>query len=448
MKKLISLVLVLVFLFALSVPAAAADDATGTTLRLEETNGTVTVKDSAGKDKTAREGMRLYSGYTVSTGASSSAYISLDDTKAVKLDSSGKVEIKKQGKKLEVSLTSGQLFFNVTEPLKTDESLNIRTATMVTGIRGSFGWVNPRQLGLMHGHVTLTCVNPETSETRVTEVYSGEKVSYEQGTAQAADPDLLEIDFVKEEVTIEDVPAIVVEQVAHDETLQTQLEEVETIDVTELVESLETKQTEEAAEEAAAQAEVETQLAAQEETIAAAAAEEGSADGTAQEYADLSANTTPASTGGDSGGSVTTSGTATSIDQISALFSTYDVVTYTGVEYEDILSVLEVPSGKTLYIGDGSARAILHVKTLLNHGTIVVRGGSSEGSQFALDIPADNASYNYTGAVITIENDGALFISAEDLSSAEFTNQGTINNRGDITVYQEVTFHNYGAINN
>ena len=97
------------------------------------------------------------------------------------------MEIKKSGKKLEVSLTSGQIYFNVTEPLKVDESLNIRTSTMVTGIRGSFGWVNLTRMGLMHGHVTLTCTNPETGETRVTEVYTGEKVSYEQAAAARAE---------------------------------------------------------------------------------------------------------------------------------------------------------------------------------------------------------------------------------------------------------------------
>ena len=100
MKRVISLILVFTFLLVLTVPAMAADDATGTTLRLDETTGTVGVTDAAGVDKTIRAGMRLYNGYGVETGASSAAYITLDDTKAVKLDASGKAEIKKQGKKL------------------------------------------------------------------------------------------------------------------------------------------------------------------------------------------------------------------------------------------------------------------------------------------------------------------------------------------------------------
>ena len=312
MKKLISLILALSCLLTLTVPASAADSAVGTTLRLTETKGTVTVKTASGESKSIVKSMRLYNGYTVGTGASSSAFIGLDDTKAVQLDSSGMVEIKKQGKKLEVSLTSGQIYFNVTEPLKTDESLNIRSATMVTGIRGSFGWVTPTEMGLMHGHVTLTCTNPETGATRVTEVYSGEKVTFEAATqVTAADPTLLEIDFVKEEITNADVPAIVVEEIKKDETLQAQLTaDVESIDVPTLIDSLETKQAEEKAAEAAAQAEVTTALAAQEAAIATEAAAEkasGTTDGTAQDYV----FETPAASTGDGGSDYTPSAPTT-----------------------------------------------------------------------------------------------------------------------------------------
>ena len=189
MKRLFSLVLSFVLLLSLAAPASA-ESAAGSTLRLETTEGAVTVKDASGVGKTTRSGMRLYNGYALSTAAASAAYISLDETKAVKLDASAEAEIKKQGKKLEVAVTAGQLFFNVTEPLKTDESLNIRTATMVTGIRGSFGWVNGNQMGLLHGHVTLSCINPETGETRTIDVHSGEMVSYDQAASQSAETTL------------------------------------------------------------------------------------------------------------------------------------------------------------------------------------------------------------------------------------------------------------------
>ena len=418
MKRITSLLLALTLAFSLCVPALA-EDATGTTLRLEETTGTVKVKDAAGADKTARAGMRLYNGYTVETGASSSGYISLDDTKAVKLDASGKVEIKKNGKKLEVSLTAGQLFFNVTEPLKADESLNIRTATMVTGIRGSFGWVNGTEIGLMHGHVTLTCINPETSAVRVTEVYSGEKVSYEAGASSAAaDPELLEIDFVKEPVTLEDVPAIVVEQVASDETLQAQLAEyaaeakaenaaAEVIDVKELVDSLETKQAAEAAAETAAQAEAAAAAAAQETAIAAAATatESGSAAGTVYlsnttEGTDSGYTGAEAATagggdssgdsggGGDSAPATPTEVTVTDAAQLNTILDTNEAVTFTG---SGTATDLSIPSGKTLTVASGASLTLdgtssnLSNTTFINRGTLTIAGefnnGDASGTQ-------------------------------------------------------------------
>ena len=61
--------------------------------------------------------MKLYSGYTISTSAKSYAYVSLDSTKVVKLDASTKVEVRKSGSKLELLVSSGELFFNVSAPV-------------------------------------------------------------------------------------------------------------------------------------------------------------------------------------------------------------------------------------------------------------------------------------------------------------------------------------------
>ena len=419
MKRFFSWLLVFSFLLLLTVPAMAADNATGTTLRLDEINGTVTVKDASGNDKTARASMRLYSGYTITTGASSSAYISLDETKAVKLDSSGKVEIKKSGKKLEVSLTTGQLYFNVTEPLKADESLNIRTSTMVTGIRGSFGWVNLTQMGLMHGHVTLTCMNPETGETRVTEVYSGEKVSYEQSTeASSTDPTLMEIDFVKEEIVLEDVPATVVEEIAKDETLQAQLIEDDqvAIDVTELIESLDDKKEEEKKQEEDDQKEVEQNIVAQNSEIATEA----------QEYVVLPSSEpepdpdpdpnpvgpTPTSDPTP----VVTSITVTNVSELAAALSSYDVVYYTGGDaYDTPIETLTVGSGHTLYVGNGSDYSSVWVsKTFTNSGTIIIQ----------------NNSYIYLQSSATGRNNGTMTINGGLTNDGTFDNYGTITQNG------------------
>ena len=240
MKRLkCTLILILALALAFgtaSIPAAAAVSATATTLRLAAYSGSVSVANASGKSQTIKTDMRLYSGYTLATGKASAAYVSLDGTKAIKFDSSSKGSVKKSGNKLEVCLDDGKLFFNVTAPLASNESLNIRTGTMVTGIRGSYGWVTRTEVVLVHGHVTVTCINPVTGETRTTELYSGEKVYYDPGSTVTGDPKLKEIDFIKEIITNDDFPAFVVDEMRKDESLQTPvIEDVPSVDVPKLL---------------------------------------------------------------------------------------------------------------------------------------------------------------------------------------------------------------------
>ena len=121
------------------------------------------MKDSSGKDKSLGKNMRLYNGYTLETKKNSKAYITLDNEKAIKMDVSTKIEIKKSGKKLEVSVLKGQVYFGTSEALDSDESLNVRTATTVTGVRGSFGWATANgDTGLVHGSVVVSSTDGRT----------------------------------------------------------------------------------------------------------------------------------------------------------------------------------------------------------------------------------------------------------------------------------------------
>ena len=61
--------------------------------------------------------------------------------KLAKLDQDSEIAITKEGKEMEIEVKSGSLFFNATEPLADDKSMNIRTSTMIVGIRGTCGWV-------------------------------------------------------------------------------------------------------------------------------------------------------------------------------------------------------------------------------------------------------------------------------------------------------------------
>ncbi len=117
--------------------ALAASDDKAKTIRLEKTEGTVTVVDAAGKPVSLVEGMRLYNGYMVQTASESYAWLSLDDTKSVKMDENTQLELRKRGKKIQLNLISGSILVGASAHLEDDEELTIRTATMITGIRGT-----------------------------------------------------------------------------------------------------------------------------------------------------------------------------------------------------------------------------------------------------------------------------------------------------------------------
>ena len=137
MKRIFPFVLALVMVLSL----AACGGTTAATMHLRRTEGTVAVSDGDGKDVPVLDNLGLYSGYEVGTRSASYAWIDLDDVKLAKLDQNSEISIEKEGKALDIRLKSGSLFFNVTQPLEDDETMNIHTSTLLLGIRGTSGWV-------------------------------------------------------------------------------------------------------------------------------------------------------------------------------------------------------------------------------------------------------------------------------------------------------------------
>ena len=135
-RRALALTLSATLLLASCGPKMAA-----TTMHLRKTEGTVGVSDGEGKEVKPKEKLGLYSGYGVDTKNESYAWIDLDEVKLTKLDQDSEIEIKKEDKRLEIEVLSGSLFFNVTEPLAEDETMEIRTSSMMVGIRGTCGWV-------------------------------------------------------------------------------------------------------------------------------------------------------------------------------------------------------------------------------------------------------------------------------------------------------------------
>ena len=140
-----------------------------TTMKLIKTDGDVGVENEKGKSVDLIENLGLYNGYGIGTQSKSFAWIDLDDTKLTKMDEKSDVDIKKDGKKLELVVNSGGLFFNVTKPLEDDESMDIRTSTTICGIRGTCGWVESRgdttYVGVFDGKVECIVMVDGKEET-------------------------------------------------------------------------------------------------------------------------------------------------------------------------------------------------------------------------------------------------------------------------------------------
>ncbi len=241
MKRLISLMLTLGLLLALATPASAAR-ARAAVMRLQLAEGSVSVQDAAGNSLSYQLNMRLYSGYTVSTGSGSSAYILLDDTKAVKLDSDTTVTIKKSGRKLQVKLKCGQLTFNVTSPLEANETMEIRTSSMVLGVRGSSGVVSLREVIFVTGHGVVF-----SGRTR-SQVSGGQVFRPGRGVSS---------------VGIAELPSIYLREVRDDEELQEHIRREGVFQVEQLIAAIPGAEAREAAALAEALEQVEAPPAAQ-----------------------------------------------------------------------------------------------------------------------------------------------------------------------------------------
>ena len=441
--KGISLFLALLMCCMAVLPARAASDAVGETIRLGETSGTVGVADAAGKKVTVRVDMRLYNCYTVVTDVKSTAHITLDGTKAVRLDSSGKCEIKKNGKRLEVALVSGNLYFSVDQPLKADESFQIRTATMVTGVRGSFGWVNPTESGMIHGHATVTCTNSVTGETYTTEMYSAEIIRFEPGAA-STDPALQQIDFAKTDMTDRDVPAVASEAVAESREKQDLIDADNNEELTGsgVAESAEEKREAQNAREDTAKRQSDAAVAAQTELVSATTTEKSDqvfeAQAAPASTAPQEQGATPIRNTGGSPSVPTTSSSSSSGGGSGAAARTdadnsAELMNLLSANANATLSVsgtmnypgMTIQSGQTLTLS-GSGRVNMDQLTIAAGGTVHV----SEGVTLGL-----SGTDMEQGGTLRIDAGGAAASSAEQvfLGTSALINNGAFSNDGTLS---------------
>ena len=185
-------------------------------MKLIKTDGEVGVENEKGKSVDLIENLGLYNGYGIGTQKKSFAWIDLDDTKLTKMDEKSDVDIKKDGKKLELVVNSGGLFFNVTKPLEDDESMDIRTSTTICGIRGTCGWVEAHgdttYVGLFDGKVECTVTadgKEETVRVNAKEILivkkDGDHVTYEVKKLTYKDvPEFVQVEIADEPFALEE----------------------------------------------------------------------------------------------------------------------------------------------------------------------------------------------------------------------------------------------------
>ena len=230
-RRLLPLLLALVMSIGLAAPALAAE--TAAVIRLTKTTGTVEISKSSGKSISLLKNMRLYNGYHVSTSEESYAWVNLDDSKLLKEDAESEIEVRKDGKKLEVLLVSGNLSFDVAEPLEDDESLNIRTSTMAVGIRGTSGWVQvvdrwTTRISVLEGVVRCSVTDPVTGQRKTREIRGGETAEclvYPQGR----DGD--QCDILLDTYAVEKIPGFVLKELVQSLPLCDIIEEKTGLDI-------------------------------------------------------------------------------------------------------------------------------------------------------------------------------------------------------------------------
>lgn len=417
LKRLLSLTAAGALCLGIALPAGAAE--TASTIQVTQTQGTVSVANSRGRDLSLRDNMRLYNGYQVTTEKSSYVWLNLDDAKLAKQDAASVVEVRKDGKKLELLVSSGSLYFNVTEPLASDETLNIRTSSMVTGVRGTCGWVESvdsghSQVYVLEGRLECQVTDPVSGQSKTASIRSGEVGNFYVYT-QAQGGEYCGV--TTERFSEDDINGFVLKELAGDSALCGKIQSASGLNVSGAA--------------GRAQAVLEADESAMNRRVDDARQQAANQAG--------SISRTPV-WNGEGGGSVEQPASA-SAEQLSSQLAQagVDKVTVAGSggapETITVDKTLDVPAGKTLTLGDNvnivvqsgakmNVAGTLHAAgDLTNNGTIDVTSGNT--------LRVEGQLVNAAGS--TIDNHG----SGRIVAGGGILNAGIILNRDNARIVSE-----------
>ncbi len=192
-------------------------------MRIEQIIGDVTLLDeNKNKIDLTTSDFRLQSGHILETNIESIAQISLDDYKSIRLDELSQCEFKSDGKMINLMLNSGSLFFNVTKPLEDDEVMKIHTANMITGIRGTSGYVYAETHDIAYFTLLTGEVEVETTDNSESIILSAG-----QTAKVTTDNDVQHIEVIE----IEEIPDFVVAYAKDDDDYLDEVKQATGIDL-------------------------------------------------------------------------------------------------------------------------------------------------------------------------------------------------------------------------
>ncbi|MBR1440996.1 MAG: FecR domain-containing protein [Lachnospiraceae bacterium] len=255
-----------------------------TTMRLLRRVNIVTLEDANGKEKPMTDNMKLQNGNALKTEADSMVSVGLDEFKVVTVEEQSRAEFYQSGKKLELNLTEGSLFIDVSKHLEDDESFDVRTSTMTAGIRGTTIYVNQNSDGtwtmyLVSGALHVRGRNPETKEEKEADIVGGQKVTAITFNDRETDTIILRV----EEFTEDEMPLqLINELVENEDALQRAAEEAG-FDSDRILELAGVTMTDEENDDDVTDQEAETEIGAETETASDEADEDDDNDDSAIE---------------------------------------------------------------------------------------------------------------------------------------------------------------------
>ena len=246
---MITCMISLVLLAGLFPQIALADSYTSTTMRLLHYEGTVEIEDASGKPRAVMENARFSSGESMKTAAASTASVGLDEGRIVTLDEKSRVEFQKQNGAVSMNLTEGKIFLDVSKKLGANETMDVTTATMAIGIRGTIVYVSSEpvtddtaagmesvdleglapekgrivsisQIGVLEGTAQITYTDNSNRQQTVA-VEAGKKATvpeYSEDAEGIPEP-------VVSDLTKEDIEGFILDQVSSDASIINRVQE-------------------------------------------------------------------------------------------------------------------------------------------------------------------------------------------------------------------------------